>query len=169
MMSKDETLEQNQREEPMSFIMMVIVTGLFGGIFWSGLAYFAYLFHFTEIRPNIVLEPWTVGNWKYGWLGTVISIIFIGVFSIVAALIYYVALRRFKSMWVGALYGIILFLLVFFVLNPLFPGMDPFSKLGKTTIITSLCFYILYGTFIGYSISFEENEIRNRKKQPSST
>lgn len=164
-MEQNNKLEQNQKQEPMSFIAMVIITGLFGGIFWSGLAYFAYLFHFTEIRPNIILEPWLIGNWKNGWLGTVISIIFIGLFSIVASLIYFFILRKFKSQWIGALYGILLFIIVFFVLNPIFPGMEPFGRLSRTTIVTSICFYILYGTFIGYSISFEENEIRNRKSQ----
>lgn len=168
-MEQDKELEQNKREEPMSFITMVIITGLFGGIFWSGIAYLAYVFHFTAIRPNIVLEPWALGSWKNGWLGTVISILFIGLFSIGASLIYYVALRKFKGLWVGAIYGILLFLLVFFILNPLFPGMAPFNKLGKTTIVTSVCFYILFGTFVGYSISFEENEIRNRKKRVSTT
>lgn len=33
------------------------------------------------------------------------------------------------------------------------------------TVITSICFYILYGVFIGYSISYEESEIRNSEKK----
>ncbi|MDE3839553.1 hypothetical protein C0966_09310 [Bacillus methanolicus] len=159
----------DQREKPMSFIAMVVWTGLIGGILMSSIAYLAYVFNFTEIHPNVILEPWVNGNWKEEWLGTVISIILIGIVSIGAALIYYAALRKFKSIWIGAAYGIILFLLVFFVLNPIFPGISPFGDLKRDTVITSVCFYILFGVFVGYSISYEENEIQNRRGEHAET
>jgi len=125
----------------------------------------AYVFNFTEIRPNVILEPWTIGAWKEGWLGTTISILLIGVISIVAALIYYAALRKFPNILVGAGYGIVLFLLVFFVLNPIFPGISPFHELERNTIITSVCFYILFGVFVGYSISYEESEHKSQQNK----
>jgi hypothetical protein len=164
MAENQENLEQNQREKPMSFLMMTVITGLFGGILWSSLAYLAYVFNFTEIRPNVILEPWALGKWKEQWLGTVISIIAIGLFSIGAALVYYAVLRKVNSIWAGAAFGLALFLLVFYVLNPIFPGIKPFWDLSRNTLITSACFYVLYGVFVGYSISYEENEIRNRGK-----
>lgn len=165
MEENQENLEQNQREKPMSFLAMTIITGLFGGIFWSALAYLAYIFNFTEIRPNVILEPWALGKWKEQWLGTVISIIAIGLFSVGAALVYYAAMRKINSIWAGAAFGLGLFLLVFYVLNPIFPGIKPFWDLSRNTLITSACFYILYGVFVGYSISYEENELRNRGKK----
>jgi uncharacterized membrane protein YagU involved in acid resistance len=67
-------------------------------------------------------------------------------------------------MWVGIAYGIALFLLVFLVLNPIFPGIKPFWDLSKNTLVTSLCFYILFGVFVGYSISFEESERKAREQ-----
>ncbi|MHC0035948.1 YqhR family membrane protein [Pseudoneobacillus sp. C159] len=154
-------LEQDQHEKPMSLLGLTVITGLFGGIFWSAIAYLAYLFHFTKIRPNVILEPWALGAWKNGWLGTVISIVIIGLLSIVAALIYYFVFRKFTQLYIGIGFGIVLFLLVFWVLNPMFPGIEPLKDLGRNTIITSLCFYILYGVFVGYSISYEYNEIKN--------
>lgn len=163
-LAEEKQLEQNQREKPMSFITMVIATGLIGGILWSGLGYFAYVFNLTDIRPNVILEPWTIGEWKEGWLGTVISIVMIGGISIISAFIYYVFLRRFPSIWVGAGYGIVLFVIVFYVLNPIFPGINPFNELGRNTMITSVCFYILYGVFVGYSISYEESEIKYKER-----
>lgn len=165
MAKEEKQLEQNQREKPMSFLTMVITTGLIGGMLWSGLGYFAYVFNLTEIRPNVILEPWAIGDWKEGWLGTVISIGMIGVLSIVVALIYYAALRRFPSIFVGMVYGIVLFLLVFLVLNPIFPGISPIKELSRNTIITSICFYILYGVFVGYSISYEESEVKYNEKR----
>lgn len=158
-------LEQNQKEKPMSFMMMTVLTGLIGGIFWSGVGYITHVLNFTEIPANTILEPWTIGEWKDGWLGIMISILLMGAISIVAALIYYVVLRRFYSIWVGVGYGIVLFLLVFFVLNPIFPGIPPFGELERNTIITSACLYILYGVFVGYSISYENSEIKKQEQK----
>jgi uncharacterized membrane protein YagU involved in acid resistance len=153
---------------PMSFSVMVFWIGLFGGVFWGFIGYLAYIFNFTEIRPNVILEPWALGYWKNEWLGTMISIILIGIFSIVAAFIYYAFLKRFKGMWFGFGYGIVLFLLVFFVLNPLFPGMKSFFDLSRDTIITSICLYIVYGIFIGYSINYEY-QINNAQEKEAAT
>ncbi|WP_210365900.1 YqhR family membrane protein [Bacillus sp. REN3] len=164
MAGNEERLEQDQKEKPMSFMALTVITGLFGGIFWSSLGYLAYLFNFTEVSPNVILEPWALGDWKKQWLGTVISIAAIGLFSIGAALIYYAALRKVNSIWAGAAYGLVLFFLVFYVLNPIFPGIKPFWELSKNTLITSACLYLLYGVFVGYSISYEENEMQNREK-----
>ena len=158
MAENQKRLEQNKHEKPMSFITMVVLTGLFGGILWSSIALLAYVFNFTDVRPNLILEPWALGDWKKGWIGTVFSILIIGVVSIVASLIYYALLRKFNNLWVGLIYGAGLFLLVFYVLNPIFPGIDSFWKLSRDTLITTACIYVLYGVFIGYSISFEEAE-----------
>lgn len=80
-----EELEQNKREQPASFIGRVVTTGFIGGILWSALGELAYLFKFSEVTPNMVLQPIAVGEWKNGFLGTVISILLIGVISIGAA------------------------------------------------------------------------------------
>lgn len=166
MMSEEKAkLDQNQHEKPMSFIGMVVLTGLIGGILWGAIGFVGYYFNFTEIRPNVILEPWALGDWKDGRIGTVFSILMIGAVSIIPALIYYALLRKFRKIYVGILYGIVLFLFVFFVLNPIFPSMDPLGELKRDTIITSICLYILFGTFVGYSISYEEEEQQIRSKQ----
>ena len=70
----EEKLEQNQREEPMSLMTRVVITGLVGGLLWSALGYLAYVFNFIEISPNVVLQPWSVGEWKNGIFGNFVSI-----------------------------------------------------------------------------------------------
>ncbi|TKC19869.1 YqhR family membrane protein [Robertmurraya kyonggiensis] len=164
-MAEKEKLEQNQKEKPLSFMAMVILTGLIGGIFWSGLGYMAYLFNFTDVHPNVILEPWALGAWKKQWLGTVISIVLMGVLSIGVALVYYAVLKKMKSIFIGIGFGIGIFLLVFLVLNPIFPGIKPFRELSLNTIITSVCLYALYGAFVGYSISYEYQEQEYRENQ----
>ncbi|MCL6570819.1 MAG: hypothetical protein K6T88_03940 [Bacillus sp. (in: Bacteria)] len=154
--------------KPMSLPVMVFWTGLFGGIFWATIGLVASYINFTEIRPNVILEPWTLGNWKYEWIGTVISIILIGLLSVGVAFIYYAVLKKFTGFWFGLGYGLVLFLLVFFVLNPLFPGIKPFFDLSRDTIITSICLYMVYGIFIGYSINYEFQNNKVQVKESSS-
>ncbi|WP_205825320.1 YqhR family membrane protein [Bacillus sp. RO1] len=166
-MSDNKKLEQNQREEPMGFMTKVIVTGFVGGVFWSIIGYIAYIFSFTEISPNVVLQPWAIGDWKKGWLGYVISIILLGLFGIGAALIYAAILKKFQQFWIGIVYGIALWGLVFFLLNPMFPSIKTVKELTLDTNVTNVCLYILFGVFVGYSISFEHNEMQNQDKQHS--
>jgi len=157
--------ESKYEEAPMSFITLVILTGLIGGIFWSALGYLASIINLTEVRPNVILDSWTIGNWKEGWLGTILSIGLLGMISIIASLIYYFTLRKYPSPFVGMIYGVILFLFVYTVLNPIFPAISPLKELSRNTIITTVCIYILYGLFVGYTISYEESEIRYRKER----
>lgn len=159
----NEKLEQNKQEEPMSLLTMSLITGFVGGVLWSFIGLIAYIFHFTEIKPNVILEPWALGVWKHKWIGTVISIGFIGLFGMIGALMYYALLRRFKSIWVGIGFGIALFAIVFFIFNPLFPSLKNVFELKRDTIITTICLYILFGVFVGYSISFEANEQKVRE------
>ena len=156
---KNPNLEQNKHDEPMSMPAKVVLIGLFGGLFWSLLSYLAYLFKFTEISPNLILQPWAAGDWKDRVLGQFIGIFIIGLISIGVAFLYYGVLRKFRNMWVGLLFGLVLWAIVFYVLNPIFPGLKTVNQLERNTIITTICFYILYGVFVGYSISFEQNEI----------
>lgn len=161
---KNPELEQNKKDAEMSFIGKVVVIGLFGGIFWSLLSYLSYVFHFTELSPNLILKPWILGDWKNRVLGQFIGILVIGIISIGVAFLYYALLKKFKSIWVGAGFGIALWLIVFYVFNPIFPDIKTVAELERNTVITTICFYILYGVFIGYSISFEENEMKDERR-----
>ncbi|WP_010284608.1 YqhR family membrane protein [Bacillus timonensis] len=161
---KNPELEQNKKDSEMSLMGKVVVIGLFGGIFWSLLSYLSYVFHFTELSPNLVLKPWILGDWKNRVLGQFIGVLVIGIISIGVALLYYAFLKKFTSIWVGAGFGIVLWLIVFYVFNPIFPDIKTVAELERNTVITTICFYILYGVFIGYSISFEENEMKDERR-----
>ncbi|WP_018660656.1 YqhR family membrane protein [Heyndrickxia acidiproducens] len=153
------------QEHTLTFFQMVIVTGFTGGIIWSITAYLCFFFHFTSIEPNIILEPFTVGVWRKMWIGKILAILFYGLISIGAAIVYYLTLKKFKSMWAGAAYGLFLCGFVLFILNPIFPSMKPLFKLDLNTIITCACIYVVYGVFIGYSISYEHSRVEKFKKR----
>jgi hypothetical protein len=154
--------------KPMSSSALVFWTGLFGGMFWGTIGYFSYLIGLTEIRPNVILEPWALGYWKNEGLGTLISIIFIGIISVPVAYIYYGVLKKLNGFWAGLSYGLVLLLLVFFVLNPIFPSIKPISEMTRDTIITSVCLYLIYGLFIGYSISYDYENLKGNEKETAS-
>lgn len=162
-MTENNDHSQNQQG---SLIQKVIIVGFVGGIMWSIVGYVCYYFSFAKIEPNIILEPFTVGTWRESWIGIIISILVYGLISIGAALVYYLVLKKFKSMWIGIGYGVILCLVVFVILNPIFPSMKPVLKLDFNTMITSICVYALYGLFVGYSISYEHNELMNFQEKP---
>ncbi|WP_462412178.1 YqhR family membrane protein [Neobacillus sp. Marseille-QA0830] len=141
--------------KPMPFPLMVFWTGLFGGVFWSAIGYLSFFFHLTEIRPNVILEPWTTGDWKHGWIGALLSIFILGILSVGVSFVYFGLLKKYNGIWLGMVFGLVLFLIVFFVVDPLLPGMKPFVDLSRNTIISSLCLFVVYGIFIGYSIHYE--------------
>ncbi|MDA1474880.1 YqhR family membrane protein [Bacillus changyiensis] len=160
---KDEELEQNKREKPIPFSGRVITTGFFAGVFWSALGELTHFLKFSEVSPNMILQLFILGDWKSEFLGTVISILLIGVISIGAALLYYSIFKQVKGMWMGVVYGAILWVIVFYLFNPMFPDVQTVPELKRETVITTFCIYLLYGLFVGYSISFEYNELNEEK------
>ena len=154
----DKQLEQNKKEQPLSFTSKVVTIGITGGLFWGFIGYLTYLFKFTKIPPSLILSPWALGEWKNQQLGQWIGILAIGLLSILVAFLYKVTLVKINNMLAGLIYGVVLWLIVFYLLNPMFSDLPAITKLDKNTMITTICLYLLYGVFIGYSISFEYHE-----------
>ncbi|MGX1192943.1 YqhR family membrane protein [Metabacillus sp. SLBN-84] len=162
--------EQDEKQgEGLPFIARAMITGFAGGIFWSLIGYLAYVLNMTEISPNMLLQPFLLGDWKNGTIGNFAGVLVIGFLSVGTALVYYLVLKRFSSIFVGMIYGAALWALVFFLLNPIFPNVKTVFELERLTTVTMICLYILYGVFIGYSISFEQNELQSKKKGSAST
>ncbi|BAB06521.1 YqhR family membrane protein [Halalkalibacterium halodurans] len=154
----EERLEQSKREQQMTYGTKVVIIGFVGGVFWSLLGYLAFYFNFVRIGPALILMPWALGDWKETYIGQLIGVIAIGLLSIAVAFLYRAILAKVLSIWAGVGFGLILWLIVFYVLNPIFPGLKTVQHLDFDTIITTLCLYALYGAFIGFSISYEYAE-----------
>ncbi|MFS0655352.1 YqhR family membrane protein [Bacillus sp. 179-C3.3 HS] len=167
-MKRDEKKNQNQEEKNQSvhtasMLARAAATGFVGGVFWGFIGFLTYIFHFSEVSPNMLLQPFVLGDWKKGGLGTFISIVLLGILSIGVAFIYYALLKRIKGIWMALIYGGLLWVLVFYVFNPIFPDVKQVHDLHQNTIVTTFCLYVLYGLFVGYSISFEYNELTSQK------
>lgn len=158
--------DQNKQEESMSQRTNVVLTGFVGGILWSAIGQLAYFFNFTKIGPQAIISGWMSDRWSDGFLGIVISILLFGLLSILIALLYYVILRKVQYITASILYGAILWAIVHFVIANIWPKLVLINELDLNTITTTLCLYVLYGLFIGVSISFDETE-RQREKEKS--
>lgn len=58
-------------------------------------------------------------------------------------------------MWVGIIYGFILWVILFILFHPIFNDIPAVMEWSMNTWVTTICLFILYGTFIGYSISYD--------------
>lgn len=132
--------------------------GFIGGIFWGLIGYIAYLLNFISFGPSFLLMPWALGIWKYTETGHWLGILVIGIMSIGIAFIYRALLAKVNKFWPGLVYGGILWILTFLLLYPLYEHAKNVVKLDLNSTITSLSIYVLYGLFIGYSISYEYHE-----------
>ncbi|MHA6250996.1 YqhR family membrane protein [Oceanobacillus sp. CAU 1775] len=142
-------------EQPSKLFGKMIITGIFGGVTWSIFFVFMYLFSFSEVAPyNYILEPWLKVEWADKWQGHLLSIGLAGIISIIPSIIYYFTFKRINSMWAGVFYGALLWVIFFIVINHLIIG-NSINDLPIETIITTISVFILYGTFIGYTISYD--------------
>ncbi|EQB35992.1 MULTISPECIES: YqhR family membrane protein [Virgibacillus] len=165
MKQQNQQLEQNKHENPMTILSRSLLTGFIGGIIWSIFATILYYFNFTEVAPkSFILSSWFHAEWIDTWLGTVITIIAIGLLSLVTALVYYGLLKKVSSIWMGVVFGIVLWIIIFYIMNPIFSTVPQVADLDMDTIVTTLCVFILYGTFIGYSISYDYHDLQRAKE-----
>lgn len=159
--------EKEIQPKRMSYVATIFIIGVSGGVFWSLVGYLAFYFNFIHFGPALILKPFELGDWKNSYPGHLVGILVIGIVSIGLAFLYKVLFQKIQSIWAGVLYGLILWVIVFHFLNPFLPSLEPIAKLDQNTIVTSVCLYVCYGLFIGYSISYAYFE-RNQKR-PSST
>ncbi|TSB45404.1 YqhR family membrane protein [Alkalicoccobacillus porphyridii] len=154
-MKNNRQFEQDQTEKPMTYRMKVVLIGFFGGLIWSLVAFFGFFFNFMNFGPALILMPWELGAWKNTYIGQGVGVLVIAILSILIAFLYKWMMQKLNTMWAGVGFGAILWVIVFYICNPFIPGLKTVPNLDRNSIITSACLFLLYGLFIGYSISYE--------------
>lgn len=158
--------DHTKRQSQISLISKVLVIGFIGGMIWSIFGVFMYYFNFSEVAPkSFLLRSWLTAEWTSGWLGDFVSIVLASVVSLIAALLYYVLLKKVNSMWMGIVYGLILWAVIFYLLKPIFSNIPALNELNNNTIISTICLFILYGTFVGYSISYDYHDSKKNNQE----
>lgn len=155
-MSKQQTNDvRNINIEMKNLLLRSLLTGFIGGLF-LGLLWITFsYFNFVEFNPRILfLSKWKTSDWATGLTGNSLTIIIISVVSIFLAGLYYASFKKINSIWIGVLFGFIIWILTLLVIGQIFPHLKVY-KLESDTIISTLGLFVIYGTFIGYSISYD--------------
>ncbi|MFD1447433.1 YqhR family membrane protein [Oceanobacillus profundus] len=160
-MNTEKQSHTTNSEEQFSILPKSLFTGLVGGIALGFAWIILYYFNFSEISPkSFILKSWTNANWVDTWFGTLLTIIIIGLLSIVTALIYHGIFKKIYSMWMGVVYGIIVWGFIFVLMPPIFTNVPNITDITFDTILSTASLFILYGTFVGFSISYEYYDMR---------
>ncbi|MCP3032987.1 YqhR family membrane protein [Halobacillus sp. A1] len=161
----DEQKEQSKKEPPHSVLAKSLTVGFVAGVLWSGIGALSYYFHFSEVSAaSFVFRSFWETEWTSSLLGEILAVIIVGLLSVLTALIYYTALKSMNGIWPGLLFGLVIFVGIYFGLNPIFDAVPHWRELSVDSIVTNLCLFILYGVFIGYSISYEFHEYNQQTK-----
>ncbi|WP_054752930.1 YqhR family membrane protein [Piscibacillus salipiscarius] len=128
---------------------------------WGIVGTISYFFAFSEVsHASFILRSFFAGSWTEGITGELISLGILTLLGAVPALVYYLFMKKLHGMMPGIMFGIGLWVLVFIIMNPLFYFVPTFYELSSDTIVTTICLFILYGVFVGYTISYEYHDRR---------
>lgn len=148
------------KQERIKLILRTIFTGLIGGIlFFIGFV-FSYYFSFVDQNITKLIPMQNLTELiPVTFLKRLFQLSFTSVFSIIISLIYYTLLKRFTNIWFSVLFGLLLFITFFFIPIMIYKEIE-ITSFSIDTYITIASLFTLYGTFIGYSISFDYIETK---------
>ncbi|WP_424766180.1 YqhR family membrane protein [Paenibacillus sp. sgz302251] len=142
----------NHRTNPWMYSIHI---GFFAGIIWGTVRWLFYQMKFTTELPGFAADPFFQESFLKTFWGVIIGIASFAILSIVAALLYKMVPWHMRGPWPGILYGLVWWAIIFVGLGPWIGMTERITKAGWNTLYTELCVFLLWGAFIGYSITFE--------------
>lgn len=155
--------ERKETSDRTNVWLFALQIGLFAGIIWGGLKIVEHYLRFTTVPVGFLAKPFyrssffhsTAGFWT-GWAYFIL-------FSIVASWLYAALFRKVKGHWAGIGYGIAWWVILYVLLGPPAGMMKWMYRMDWNTILTDFCLFVVWGLFIGFSISFEFTDERHRE------
>jgi hypothetical protein len=129
--------------------------GLFAGLIWGAVKMLEFALRFTQVVPGFLLEPFFRHAFLVTWQGILLGYASFILFSIAAAFLYGAFLRKLKGPWPGLAYGVVWWGLIFLLIGPFTEMVPAITQLDINSFATDLSLFLLWGMFIGYSISME--------------
>jgi|SRR5699024_3354204 len=129
--------------------------GLFGGLFTI---LFLFIIHYFNMIEFNLFTPWKklfLDGGIMKWYDYLFSIIGYSIASIIIAFIYYGFGKKRMHWDIGAIYGVLLGVVGYIFLPILLYDQHLLNKFALKTHISFFVSIILFGIFIGYSISYE--------------
>ncbi|WP_373230502.1 YqhR family membrane protein [Cohnella sp.] len=159
--------QQESCDNPIDMqpIVYSLKIGFFAGIIWGLVRWLSTGLNFTKVNQAFLLDPFVKREVLGGILWQAAGLAAFIVMSIVAALIYFLVLGRFKGPWPGLLMGIAWWGLVYAFAGPIIGAVPPLQQIGWNSIVTDFCLFMMWGLFIGYSIAFEFHNESDREPQ----
>jgi hypothetical protein len=149
--------------KPTNIWTFALNTGFFAGLLWGGMRIAEYYFKFTKVHPTFLIKPWSTPAFNQTTLGYMTGWAAFILFSVIAALIYTIVLRRLRGAWMGMLYGLVWWAILYFAVGPRMGMMKRLGKIEWNSLITDGCLFLLWGAFIGYTIAFEFTDEQERE------
>lgn len=142
--------------------LFVLYIGFFAGLIWGAIKIVEYYFKFTKIPIGFLIEPFFKHDFLISWQGILIGWFYFALFSIVAAFLYMVSMWKLQGPWWGLGYGAFWWAVIYLFIGPLAGMTYWIYDLDLDSILTDLCLFLLWGMFIGYSISIEYTDASTR-------
>lgn len=142
--------------------------GFFAGFIWGGIKIVEFAMRFTEVVPGFLLEPFYRHAYLVTREGILLGWISFIVFSILASLIYMVLLRKMRGPWPGIAYGAVWWAFLYLLAGPLTEMIPPVKQMDLNSFVSDLGLFLLWGLFIGYTISVEFTDESKREPETSS-
>lgn len=150
---------QRRPTNPWTFSACV---GLFAGLIWGLLKIVFYWFEFTKVEPAFFVKTWYVDRYLNGWQGHIIGLFWIVIASIAAALLYALLFRKVRGPWMGVVYGLAWWAMLYIIIGPWTGLTEGILTLDRNSFWTDISLFLLWGLFIGYSITFEFTDEQTR-------
>lgn len=128
--------------------------GISAALIWSGLGYLCYWLNFSKLSPSHFVVRWIKEEYLFRLEGIVTSILLILALSLLFAISYAYSLSHINTPWLGAALGVILWVIMF-----------SWREMDRNTFYTTLSMLLLYGVFIGYSLSAEFSSPDDRNQE----
>lgn len=155
------TQSQNKQHRTNPWTFSAIV-GLFAGLIWGSLKILLYYFEFTKVEPAFFMRSWYVDGYLQSWRGHIVGLFWLVVMSIAVSLLYAAILRKVRGPWMGILYGLLWWAVLYGLIGPVTGTSESVFTMERNSFWTELSLFVLWGVFIGYSISFEFTDEQTR-------
>lgn len=159
-------IETYVKTKPIPFGLQV---GFFAGAIWGAVRWISYYLGFTDVVPGFLVEPFFTHDYLAGTEGFLVGYAaFIGM-SIVAAFLYLVLghllwgdRSKLRGPWPGVVFGVGWYVLLYLLVGPMVGMLPPLGVNDWDSIWFDGCLFLVWGLFIGYTITFEYTDERER-------
>lgn len=132
-------------------IIAAIKIGFWGALIWGGIGYLVYWFNLVKLSPSHISRLFLKSNLIFQWQGIITSFAMLICISILLSLIYVFLFSHIYTPWIGIILGGFVWYI-----------MLGWRKLDMITISSTASLFILYGAFIGYSLSMEFSSLEKK-------